>query len=366
MRRVFIFRSTLADGGADRVTLTLLEQLDRARFTPELVLLRREGVLLSELPDGVPVHVLHAARVRSAWLALAALLRRERPDVLLSMTSGGNVTAALAHALAGTRTRLVVSERNTFTAARRERYSRWLPVEALKRIAYRRADAIIAVSAGVAKDLIDALRLPPERVSVIYNPVVDDRLHASAHEDAAHPWFADGVPVVLAAGRLIPQKDFPTLLQAFARLQTPARLMILGEGAQRASLEALGRTLGIAPHVQLPGFMRNPFSYMRRCAVFVLSSRFEGLPGVLIQAMACGAPVIATDCPSGPAEILQGGRAGLLVPVGDAAALAAAIDAVLGDPGLRSSLSAAGTRRARDFRADAIVREYETALSGTT
>ncbi len=364
--RLMIFRPTLADGGADRVTVTLLERLDPRRFDPTLVLMKREGAMLSRVPDTTRVLELGTRRLRSSWQALARLIRIERPDVLFSTSSGGNVVVALAQLLSGHRCRLVLSERTTFSLARKERIPWVMPITAVKRFLYGRADIVIAVSRGVADDLVRTLRLRPSLVRVVYNPIVDDSLYAQAEAPLAHPWFEDGAPVVLAAGRLITQKDYPTLLAAFhqVREERPARLIILGEGILRPVLEDKIRTLGLSDDVHLPGYVDNPFSFMKRCTVFVLSSKFEGLPGVLIQAMACGAPVVSTDCPSGPAEIVESGRSGLLVPVGDVDGLARAMGKLLADPGLRAALAEAGRRRARDFDVPAMVGQYEAALAG--
>jgi glycosyltransferase involved in cell wall biosynthesis len=200
---------------------------------------------------------------------------------------------------------------------------------------YPWADGIVAVSQGVAADLLELTDLPPSKVRVLPNPVVTPELVECAAQPLDDPWFTAGAaPVVLGAGRLDQQKDFPTLIRAFAavRSKRAARLVILGEGPERARLESLVEELGIGEHVRLPGFVSNPFSYMARAAVFVLSSAWEGMPGVLIQAMACGAPVVATDCESGPREVLASGKYGRLVPVGDHAALAEAIAATLDAP----------------------------------
>ncbi len=189
----------------------------------------------------------------------------------------------------------------------------------LARRFYPWADTVIAVSEGVADDLVSCLGLSRAQITVIPNPVVSDDIEALANEPLEHPWFAPGAPpVLLAAGRLTTQKAFPTLLQAFARLvpERDLRLMILGEGPDRGALQAEIDALGLGARVALPGFDPNPFRYLARARLFVLSSAWEGLPGVLIQAMACGTPVVSTDCPSGPREVLENGRLGPLVPVG--------------------------------------------------
>ena len=272
---------------------------------------------------------------------LIGYLQSARPDALLSALPTPNLLAVWARRAAGVPTRIVVSERDTLSTAiggaRKWRQRYLAPL--LKR-AYLMADGIIAVSEGVADDLAARTGLPAARITTVYNPVVGPDLIARAREPLDHPWFAPGEPpVVLGVGRLHPQKDFATLIRAFARLRAerPVRLVILGAGgagdsAYVADLKALPARLGVAGDVDLPGFAQNPLAYMSRAATFVLSSVHEGLGIVLIEALACGTPVVSTDCPSGPREILDHGRFGALVPVGDDASMAAAIRAALDDP----------------------------------
>jgi glycosyltransferase involved in cell wall biosynthesis len=229
---------------------------------------------------------------------------------------------------------------------------------------YLAADGITAVSQGIAEDLVCSFGLPRERVTTIYNPVVTPELLAQAQAPLDHPWFApDAPPVILGVGRLHPQKDFPTLLRAFARVRAVrvVRLVILGEGEQRAALQQLVAELGLTKDVALPGFVGNPFAYMARAGVFVLSSAYEGLPGVLIQALACGCPVVSTDCPSGPGEILEQGAYGPLVGVGDVAALAQAMLALLAHPPAAERLR----HRAAEFSLDRAVDRYWRVLLET-
>lgn len=365
LKKVLLFRPTMGEGGADRVTVTLLRHLDRETFQPSLVLVKLDGVLLDQVPEDVPVIDLGASRLRFSWLRLASILRSERPDILLSTSSGGNLVAALAHAMVPDPNRsLVLSERNTFSAVRRERRSRWLPVVAVTRRLYRRADRIIAVSEGVAKDLVESLDLPEGLVTAIHNPVVDEDLYELAEEPIDHPWLEGEQPVLLSVGRLVPQKDYAVLLRAFSRIRKkrPIRLIVLGEGTERRRLERDAQRLGIRADVDFPGFVKNPFPFMRKCTVYVMSSRFEGLPGALIQAMACGAPVISTDCPSGPSEIVDSGSNGFLVPVGDDQKMAATIESLLDNPALRRSFSEAGRRAVAEFEVSPMIRHYEETL----
>jgi glycosyltransferase involved in cell wall biosynthesis len=256
--------------------------------------------------------------------------------------------------------RVVVREANTVSADLRPSGAGARVLLWLMRRAYPSADAVVAVSQGVADEVREQLGVPAERVHVISNPVVTPRVTEGAGEPLTHPWFApDQPPVVLGVGRLAPQKGFDTLLRAFriAREQRPCRLVILGEGDQRGALEALAGELGVAEDVALPGFVANPFPYMAQAGAFVLSSAWEGLPNVLIQAMALGTPAVATDCPSGPREILDGGRLGRLVAVGDAAAMAEGIVEALG--GERRPPSDAWLAR---YHRDAVAQRYGRVL----
>jgi glycosyltransferase involved in cell wall biosynthesis len=327
--RVAVFLPCLAGGGAERVMLTLAHGLQARGVPVDLVLARAEGPLLESVPDAIRLIDLRARRVLTSLPGLARYLRRERPSAIISAMTHANVVAIWARALAGVPTRVVVSQRTTLSKASSSaigRRDRLLP-QIVRRV-YPRADAIVAVSAGVADDLARIASLARDRITVIYNPVITEDLERMASEPLEHPWFREGEPpVVLSVGRLTPAKDFPTLLRAFAlvRRRAPARLVILGEGTERARLEWLAQELGITDDVAMPGFDPNPFRYMARAKVYALSSAWEGLPGALIQAMACGCPVVSTDCPSGPHEVLEGGTLGALVPVGDSAALAAVI-----------------------------------------
>lgn len=335
--RVSIYLPSLNGGGAERVMTTLANAISERGYGVDLILASAQGPYLGNVSDRVRIVDLEAGRVFKSLLPLARYLRRERPVALLSAMNHANVVAVMARMLAGIATRQVVSERTTISieAARAANLSARL-VYTLVPPLYRRADAVITVSRDVARDLMHFAGLPAASVSVIYNPFDLARIESLAAEPVSHPWFAPGQPpVILAIGRLTEQKDFPTLIRAFAaiRLRYNARLLILGEGALREALETLAKECGLNPcEIQMPGFVANPFAYMARAATFVLSSRWEGLPGVLIEAMACGAPVVSTDCPSGPREILEDGRWGCLVPVGNVDALAQAMDMVLGTP----------------------------------
>jgi glycosyltransferase involved in cell wall biosynthesis len=340
--RLALFLPKLDDGGAENVMLQLCASFRARGHEVDLVVGVPGGPLEFKIPSEVNVVNLAARRTASAFPALIGYLRRHRPAALLSTLEHSNVLAAWAAFLARTRTRVVLREARVLLSDG----ARDLKTHALylaMRGSYRVASAIVAVSKGVAHSLNRDLGIPHDRIHTIYNPVLTADLPAKAASPLDDAWFAPGAPpVVLGVGRLVAQKDFPTLLRAFAqvRAQRPARLVILGEGEDRTALEALASQLGVQADVRFPGFERNPFRYMQRATVFALSSVLEGLPGALIQAMACGCRVISTDCPGGSREILEDGTLAPLVPVGDVDAMARGISALLEDaarsPGRRS------------------------------
>jgi glycosyltransferase involved in cell wall biosynthesis len=331
--RVAIFAAHLGAGGAERAMLNLAGGLAERGCRVDLVLSRAEGDYLGAVPGSVRIVDLGAGRVIASLPRLVRYLRRERPASMLACLNYVNIVALWARRLARVPTRLVVNEQNTLSLdaplSSRRRH-RLLPALAAR--FYPWADGIVAVSQGSADDLARTARLSPDRIQVIHNPIVTPDLRRLADAPVKHPWFAPGEPpVVLAVGRLSAQKDFRTLIRAFGLLtrEREARLVVLGEGSERPALETLVADLGLQGAVDLHGRVGNPYAYMSRAAAFVLSSRYEGLPSVLIEALFCGVPIVATDCPSGPAEILQGGAYGRLVPVGDISALAAGLDAAL-------------------------------------
>ena len=330
-QRVAIYVPSLGGGGAERMMVTLANAFADRCLSVDLVLANAQGPYLHNVSPAVRVVDLRSTRVMASLPRLVRYLRREQLQAMLSALNYANVIAIMARSLAGVRVRLVVSEHNTVSLSNslllHGRLMTWL-----MRWFYPRADKVLCVSQGVADDLAKTIGLSPQKMSVVYNPVVSDELIEKSRAELDHAWFKPGEPpVVLGVGRLAEEKDFATLLRAFAKVRArrPVRLVILGEGESRPVLEKLALGLGIAADVLMPGFVDNPLPWMRNAALFVLSSRWEGLPGVLIEAMACGTPVVSTDCPSGPAEILEHGRWGRLVAVGDANALAQAVEATL-------------------------------------
>lgn len=327
---IALFLPSLAGGGAERVFAVLAQGLAERGIATEVVLARAEGPHLAAVRAAVPVVDLRAASTRHALLPLARYLRRRRTDVLVAALGHANIVAVWARWLARVDTAVVITHHLSVQPATASLGARAWSI--LRAAFYPWADAIVSVSRDTAVDLARAVRLPRDRVEVILNPVITPDLEARGAIELDHPWFGPGEPpVVMGIGRLHRQKDFPTLIHAFAllRRERPARLVILGEGPDRGALEELVRELAVADDVALPGFVDNPYAYLSRAAVLALSSIYEGLPTVIIEALALGTPVVSTDCPSGPREILEDGDLGSLVPVGDPAALAAAIGATL-------------------------------------
>ena len=338
-KRVAIFLSFSGDGGVEHMMLNLAGAIARQGIPVDLVRARAEGGHAHRVPEGVAVVDLGARHTWSSLPGLVRYLRREQPAALLAAKDRANRIALRARRLAGVPTRVAVRLGNHLSRSLEGRSAlhRWWRTAPMRR-AYHRADAVIAVSAGVAEDTAAITGLSRQAIHVLPNPVVTPDLEEKARPEPEHSWLQargeSDPPTLLAIGRLSRQKDFPTLLEAFARLcgQRPARLVVLGEGGDRAELEGLAARLGIADDVDFPGFVPNPYPHLRRADLFVLSSAWEGSPNALTEALALGTPVVATDCASGPAEILEGGRYGPLAPVGDAAALAAAMARTLDDP----------------------------------
>lgn len=340
-RRICLCPGSIGGGGIGVVMLNLAEELVARGVAVDLLIAAPDG-LARAVPPGVRVVDL-GRRARHGLGLAVAYLRRDRPDAIISARNYVNLLMLAAHRIARSRARLIWTFHTHRSAeiARANRMQRLMDRLALRFIAA--PDARVAVSEGVAADLRAALRHPPQ-VDVILNPAWSPARAAQALEPCPHPWLAarrpwpaggaplpgDPAPVLVAMGRLAVQKDFPTLLRAFARLRRDrpgARLILLGEGPERDSLTRLCADLDLRPDldVALPGHVAAPMAWLSRADLFVLSSLWEGLPMVLIEALGAGLRIVSTDCPSGPDEVLASGAFGLLVPPGDPAALAEAM-----------------------------------------
>jgi glycosyltransferase involved in cell wall biosynthesis len=335
-------------GGIERKNVHFANELARRGIRVDILLSRTEvPPYAGHLDPAVNVRPLGARHKYSAVPKVRAYLDAERPDVLITSKDHGHKVGIVAGRLARANTRIVLGIGNTLRVSERK-WSRRLGV----RLLYRLADGIVANSRGVADDLITSFGLPADRVHVAYNPVVTAALQHGCAQPVDHPWLQPGreFTTLVACGRLSPQKDFATLIRALAavRRDRDCRLIVLGEGPERENLEALAAELGVGTAMDLVGFVEDAYAWMAKADVFVLSSRWEGLPNVLIEAMACGAPCVATDCPSGPREILADGRYGALVPIGDWQAMARAVARTLEAGPRQGDLEAAIDR----FRAE--------------
>jgi len=344
---VTIFIPSFGDGGAEHMLINLSRGFAQKGLKVDFLIGTTKGPYISNLPSSVRVLELGNTNPDGIVGALVCYLKENRPEVLLC-TKRGDREALLARDLAGVSTRIALRTGTTVTQRDKSKsfFKKWQTRRKMRE-AYSKADIVVAVSNGVAEDLTFITRLPPDKISVIPNPVVTPELVDLSRAPLDHPWFRqDSPPVILGAGGLRRAKDFPTLIEAFAKVRRhrPSRLMILGEGRQRDRLEKLAEKLGVREDFMLPGFVENPYAFMARAGLFVLSSLWEGSPNVLTEALAVGTPVVSTDCRSGPKEILQNGRFGPLVPVGKVDAMAKAMLETLRNPldsrTLRSATSA--------------------------
>ncbi|VXD11301.1 Glycosyl transferase, group 1 [Planktothrix serta PCC 8927] len=357
MTDIAIFLMDLGGGGAERVMINLAQGFVDHQLSVDLVLVQAKGPYLSQLPAGVNVVTLNSSRLLLSIPKLIQYLKKKQPKFLLSALDDTNFIAILAGKIAGNSTKVAVTVHNNLSQESQN-------APQLKRRLtptfvgwfYPSADYVIGVSNGVTDNLI-TLGSPPEKTHFIYNPIVSAELLEKLQESVNHPWFASGQPpVILGVGRLSPQKDFATLIRAFAqvRKQHQARLIILGEGSKLDYLKGLVQDFDLTEDVAFPGFVDNPYSYMARAGVLVLSSAWEGFGNVLVEAMAAGTPVVSTDCESGPAEILAQGKYGKLVPVADSQAMAEAILATLTEPTNPEPLK----QRAMEFSLENSVNQY--------
>lgn len=357
MSRIAFVLPNMAGGGAERVALTLIDSFIERGHAIDLVLMEAKGDLMEVVPAGVRIVDLKARRTRHALRPLVRYLRETRPDAVQVSMWPLTVVALLARAFSRVQMRMVVSDHISLSQQYGESAGALAAIKATTRLAYPLADARVCVSEGSAKDLARLSGMPSERISVVYNPIpAPSSVQPSLETAEADSLWGNASPRILTVGSMKAQKNQALLIEAFARLNShpDARLMILGEGDLRPSLERKAKASGVAGRVIFPGFRVDSWPYYATADLFVLSSDYEGFGNVLVEAMHAGLPIVSTDCPDGPGEILGGGKFGTLVPVGDAEALSSAMSEALRVPGDPEKQKA----RALDFTPDIAAERY--------
>jgi glycosyltransferase involved in cell wall biosynthesis len=336
-KKVLLFIRALHGGGAQRAMVRYANALSSKEYDVCILTLDSSGAFSNELNTNVKVIILSANRILSAIPQMIMCIRNIRPNVIMVTEPACNIALIIANMFSFTKSRLLIREGLFPSVAVKE--SPYIQTRIAYRLApffYKKADVIVAIASEMADDLSEFLNLPRKKITLIpINPVVTSELYEKAGQDIQHPWVVDkNIPVIIGVGRLEAQKDFETLIKSFCLLRKDVycKLLILGEGSLRESLSLQISNSGYASDIELVGFCSNPFPYMSNCDVLVLSSRYEGLPNTLIEALACGAPSVSTDCKSGPKDILDHGKYGCLVPVGDEVMMSNAIKETMDRP----------------------------------
>lgn len=361
---LMVVLDALEGAGSQFSVLQLLSGLDRNIFSICLVVRKARGAALSDVPGDLEVVELGTTKGYRALIKLVKLLQARQPDLVWSALYFNNIITAAAKGLARCNCKVVLSEHSSLTEeldpGRRPKAILFKP---LMKYLYPGADRIIAVSNGVAQSIAIELNIQPAKITTIYNAVDIESVRTKATQ-AVPEIFWHGDPVFVAVGRLHEQKDYPTLIRAVALLSRPVKILIIGEGPLKQELLVMCRELGVEKQIEFVGYKKNPFKYMARARALVLSSQYEGFGRVIVEAMACGRPVISTRCPEGPGEIIIDGENGLLVPVGDSVALAAAMDQLADDHELAQRLGAAAYTRASDYSVEIAASKYTDLFLG--
>lgn len=356
--RILFFIYQMGAGGAARTLLNILNNLDRSKFEPVLVTLNYNGSYEAEINEDVIFKKLSTQRLSRSIFKLAKIIRNENIDVVFSTIPRVNTIAVLATIFSFSKAKAVVREADNLDG-------NWF--ERLKLIGfgliYRLSNQVISLSEGVKENLVKRYKLTPDLIKVIYNPVDIENIQQRMHEPLDAQLNIDQHrKTILTVGRLVPQKDQKTLLQAFSKVnaQIPSQLIILGEGELESQLRRLTKELNIELYVHFVGFVRNPYQYFSQSDLFVLSSIHEGFSHVVAESLATGTPVVSTDCKSGPREVLDNGKYGYLVPVGDEITMAEKIiEALQLEETERRVIINNGLTRASVFNVNKIVKDYE-------
>jgi len=366
-RKILCVLPSMNGGGAERVMLSLLAGLDPDKYQPVLVLFERKGAYLKEMPTDIQVHCLEKkTRLDAIRLPfrLAHLIQQIQPDVVLSFLWYANLINVLSSFVRLHNIPIVISIHNFLSLSLTvQKYSGIKRL--MTRLFFPMANEVISVSKAASHDLMSSFNIPEHKISVIYNGI--DKMHiikCSAYQPE-QKYFDDETPIIVAVGRLSKQKGFDVLIRAFAevRKKRAVKLLILGEGDERSYLESLAVKEGVSQHVSMPGFVSNPYAYIKRSSLYVLSSNFEGFPVILLEVMACGVPIISTTCTSGPSEILENGVTGILVNVGNVGELSGSICNLLDDPAKAEQLALNAKKKVDDWTIEKMVSHHEQLIS---
>lgn len=366
-KTIAFFLPSLGGAGAERNVINLISSLDKNKYKIFLVLGSVEGVFREGIPERISIIKLNTSNVLILFFKLIEYFRKEQPDIFISSFPHINSICLLAKIISGANSKIVITEHTLFslipstTKTIGNKLIAALILPYLIKIIYPKADSIICVSESVAKDLSNVIN-DKGKIRIIYNPVTDNKILKLAKEPIDNPFLTNSkIPVIASVGRLVKAKDYPNLLKAFNLVvkKQPAFLIILGEGPEEQKIKIIASKLGISKNLALLGFKKNPYKYIKKASIFVLSSFREGFGNAVIEAMACGTPVVATNGRSGTGEIIENGKNGVLVPISNPEALAGAILEILNNPSLSIRLSSEGRKRSEYFSIEKSVKKYE-------
>jgi len=360
-RKIAFFSYDMRVGGAEKMILTLLPWFINAGYSIDLVLVKKTGAFLTDIDPRVNLISLKKEHVGQSLFPLLKYFKKSKPDVFISNLTHLNIVTIIAKFFSGTRSKIIITEHSSITTNNLQKGGKEGILVFLARFLYPLADKTVVVSEGAAQNLIEAIKINPNKVQSIYNPIDMDRIRILSGEKIDEFWLTEkSIPVLIAIGRLEQEKNFSFLLNVFQTLikKRKARLLILGEGSEREALEKQIKVYGIQNEVKLPGIKTNPYPYISNADILVCTSKYEGFNITLAESLACGTPVISMNCPYGPAEILDNGTYGQLISPGDQDGMVNAIIAAIDHPESLPSKEKL-MERAKRFSAEKIFSEYQ-------
>jgi len=369
-RKVCFVLPSLVLGGAEKVASIILTHLDRSKFDVKLVLFNKFGEHLDCLPPDLEIIDLHKKSRWDFWgliVRLRKIVKREEPDILISFLEYSNIISVLSAILLKKVPKVIISERSNHRSYLQKVKFKWLKTILIK-YTYRKAHKIIAVSKEIKRNIITDFRINDDKIEVIHNPIDITKVERLCKEEVNHRFVNKKDRfLIISVGRLSEEKNFDLLLRSFSVVikENPAFLIIVGDGELRGELQKKARELDLENFVDFVDFQQNPFRWLSKADLFVLTSNWEGFPNVILEAMACGIPVISTDCPTGPREIIENNKNGILVPIQDARLLANAILALLINNDMRNRIKNNASQYVTKFNYTKVILMYEKVfLSG--